>query len=157
AGRLVAAAEPASDFGARTLLPAEPLLTHRGHTLLCAGDSGLVYGKAGIGKTALALGLVFALSLGESYLGFGTPKGGVPVGLLELELPDDALQARLRGIAGERLADLRNLSIVCRPALKGLVDLDTPADRAAMREWVVSKGLKLVVVDALVRAHGSGE
>ena len=79
-----------------------------------------MFGKAGIGKTALALGLTVAIALGEPWFGIATPVGGVAVGLLELELPEDALQERLRVAAGDRLGALRNLDIVCRPALKGL-------------------------------------
>jgi DNA-binding transcriptional ArsR family regulator len=37
------------------------------------------------------------------------------------------------------------------------VDLDSDGDQAALRAWVTFGELKLVIIDALVRAHGSGE
>jgi len=157
AGRFADAALDAAAFGGLELPTPPPLLVYGGHSLLCAGDGALMFGKAGIGKTALALGLTVAIALGEPWFGIATPVGGVAVGLLELELPEDALQERLRVAAGDRLGALRNLDIVCRPALKGLVDLDTERDRSALRSWVKGRGLRLIAIDALVRAHGGGE
>ena len=157
AGRFADSAIDAASFGCLDLPVPEPLLRFDRRTLLCAGDGALMFGKAGIGKTALALDLAVAIALGEPWFGISTPEGGVPVGLLELELPEDALQQRLRAVAGRRREMPSNLHIACRPALKGLVDFDTEQDRAALRSWVKIAGLKLVVIDALVRAHGDGE
>jgi DNA-binding transcriptional ArsR family regulator len=57
---------------------------------------------------------------------------------------------------GEHPAD-DNLRIVCRPDLRGVVDLCRPTDFDSLRDWIARDSLKLVVLDAFSRAHTASE
>jgi replicative DNA helicase len=154
AGRYSAAAVNASDLCTREILRPRPLL---GDGVLTAGGFAVLYGKPGLGKSWLGLSLSLALVRGEPWLGLTTPREGVNVGVLQLELNDYSLQTRLRTLGvGCHEGDAR-LRVVCRPNLRGAVDLLRPGEVAALREWIQRDRLDVLVIDALSRAHTASE
>jgi replicative DNA helicase len=129
-----------------------------GDGALAAGGFAILYGKPGVGKSWLALSLTRSLVRGEPWMGLATPRDGARVGVLQLELPAHTLQARFRALGcGQHERDA-NLSIVCRPNLRGVVDLfRQAADVAALADWIRCARLDVLIVDALSRAHTASE
>jgi hypothetical protein len=122
-----------------------------------AGGFAILFGGPGKGKTWLALDLARALVRGEPWLGLATPREGVRAGMLELELGAYSMQARLRTLGfGSHPRD-EGLRVLCRPMLRGAVDLCRPDDIEAVREWVRAHRLEVLMVDALSRAHTASE
>lgn len=154
AGRLCAAAVSAADLCALDIPKPRSLL---GDGVLTSGGLGILYGKPGGGKTWQTLELSRAWVRGETWLGLRTPPEGVRVGVLELELGLCSMQQRLKALGvgtHERDSALR---IVCRPNLRGTVDLCQPVQVADLRAWVESDELDVLMVDALSRAHSASE
>lgn len=152
--RFADAATPATELTRRDIPPKLSLL---GDKALTAGGFGILYGKPGLGKSWLAIELALAIVRGADWLGIPTHASGERVGLIQLELPDDSMQSRLKALlVGEHPMD-DNLRVVCRPDLRGVVDLCRPSDFDSLRDWIERDSLKLVVLDAFSRAHSASE
>jgi hypothetical protein len=150
--RFTSAAVGAGDLLAADIPAPRSLL---GDGVLTAGGFGIIFGAPGGGKTWLGLKLALAWARGEAWCGLATPPEGVRVGLLELELGGHAVQRRLRAL-GVTAGDDR-LRVLCRPRLRGAVDLLRAGDMAALREWIKRERLDVVLIDALSRAHTANE
>jgi hypothetical protein len=152
--RFADAAVSAADLCSMDLPKSRSLL---GDGVLLAGGFGILYGKPGLGKTWLMLDLARAWVRGEPWLGLATPREGLRVGLLQLELGAYSLQSRLRnlGMGGDPRDD--NLRLLCRPKLRGAVDLCQPQQLADLRSWILGERLEVLMVDALSRAHTAAE
>lgn len=152
--RFTKAALSAMDLVSRPIERPRSLL---GDGVLTAGGFGILFGQPGRGKSWLALTLARALVRGETWLGLNTPSGGTRVGLMQLELSAHALQCRLRALGfGQDKGDAA-LSIICRPMLRGTVDLLRHEDAAALRAFVERERLDLLILDALSRCHHADE
>jgi hypothetical protein len=152
--RFADASTPATQLVTRDIPPKLSLL---GNKALTAGGFGIIYGKPGLGKSWLAIELGLAIVRGGEWLGIPTHAGGASVGIVQLELPDDAMQSRLKALnVGDHPMD-GNLRIVCRPDLRGVVDLCRASDFDALRDWIARDDLKLIVLDAFSRAHTASE
>lgn len=94
------------------------------------GGLAMIYAARGIGKTYLALSIAYALSTGQSLLGWQCEKS-VPVLYIDGEMPLGDLRGRLdrirRGAGGETLSD-ENLRILAADMSRdGIPDLATEA------------------------------
>jgi hypothetical protein len=118
-------------------------------------EAGLAvfYGQPEIGKTWQSLARALAFARGEPWVGLATPKGGIRVGLLELELRDYRVQQRVLTLGGGH----ENFRIVCRPMMSGAVDLCNDDDMTALRHWIEHDRLEVLEIDALSRAHTASE
>ena len=153
AGRFAEAAVGGPGLVARDIPRPRSLL---GDGVLNAGGFGVVYGVPGARKTWLAFLLGRSLARGESWLGLPTAPEGVRVGVLQLELPAYQVQGRLRSLGiGTHHRDA-GLRVVCRPDLKGAVDLLQPEHMADLRAWVI-RDLDVLILDALSRVHRADE
>ena len=154
-GRFRAAARDAADF-VQLEIPRPPSLL--GESLLVAGGFAILYGSPGLGKSWLALELGIAIARGAPWLGIPTPSEGASVGVVQLELGEHSLQERLRTLGVGSQARDSGLKIVCRPALKGVVDLyRRPQDAADLRDWIQHERLAVLVLDAFSRTHTASE
>lgn len=146
---------PSSRFRAATFPRPRSLL---GDGVFSAGDLGILYGRPGLGKTWFMLQAMVALSRAEKAFGL-TPAEGDPIriGILELELGGFQLQERLLRIQGDLRDQDENLEIVCRPELKGAVNIRNDEQWKAWGTWVTERRFDLIVIDALSRAHDADE
>jgi DNA-binding transcriptional ArsR family regulator len=154
-GRFRDAARAAADF-VKLEIPRPPSLL--GESLLVAGGFAILYGSPGLGKSWLALELGISIARGAPWLGIPTPSEGASVGVVQLELGEHSLQERLKTLGvGSQPRDA-GLKIVCRPALKGVVDLyRRPQDSADLRDWIQHERLSVLVLDAFSRTHTASE
>lgn len=153
--RLATSLVPSPDY-ASVEIPEPPSLL--GKRLLVAGAAGIIHGKPGTGKTWIVMELARAIARGEEWFGIPTVEGGAKVAMLELELDGFETQSRCRALGiGSHPLDA-NLGIISRWKLKGAVDLlNDPDGIAELRELIEHHGLKLLVIDALRRAHTGDE
>jgi replicative DNA helicase len=128
-----------------------------GDGVLTQGGFAILYGAPGLGKSWKALTLGRALARGEPWCGLSTLSGGVRVGILQLELGEHAIQARLRtlGVGGHERDS--TLFVVSRPKLRGAVDFCQRAQLEELRAWILNQALDVVIVDAFARAHTASE
>lgn len=118
----------------------------------------MLYGKRGLGKTYLALGIAYAVASGGALLSWRAPKAR-KVLYIDGEMLAAPLQERLAAIvkAAEREPEPGMLSIIT-PDLqpRGMPDLATAGGQADIAE-VMSPETKLIIVDSLsslVRGEG---
>jgi AAA domain-containing protein/DnaB helicase-like protein/helix-turn-helix protein len=154
-GRFTEAAIGACDLAALDIPKPRSLI---GDGVLVAGGFAILYGKPGLGKSWLALGVARSLARGESWMGLATAPEGVRVGVLQLELGAFAMKARLHTLGiGQHERD-ESVRVVCRPRLRGVVDLFRQSgDLTALRQWIADAQLDVLIIDALSRAHTANE
>jgi replicative DNA helicase len=153
-GRFADAALTGPDLRAANITAPRSLL---GDGVLTAGGFGMVYGKPGLGKSWLLIGLALSLVRGEQWLGLETPGDGARVGLLQLELNVHAMQARLGAFGvGDHERDA-GLLVACYPNLRHAVDLCEPGQISELRQWITTHELDVLAIDALSRAHSASE
>jgi hypothetical protein len=115
---------------------------------------GLIAGNPGVGKTWLALDMLFSVSTGQICLGKFTPAKQMPVLLIEEEASLLNLARRVHAMArgrGLKDSDLVDFHHITRQFLK------IPTHEAELSEFILSKGIGLVVFDSLRRFHGAEE
>ena len=153
--RFKAAALGAADFVKLEIERPKSLL---GHGLLVAGGLGILYGKPGLGKSWFAVSLARSMARGEPWMGIPTVPSGVRAGVVQLELGAFTLQERLITLgAGTHERD-QEIKVVCRPRLRGLVDLfRAQGDIDDLHEWISDDKLDVLFIDALSRAHSANE
>lgn len=135
----------------------EPPMSIIGNGVFTKSDLGVIVAEGGVGKSWLGVQLAVSRAIGTEWLGMTVDRGRT--GMLLLELSAYQWQQRFRAVAGERVEDpsLDDVRIVCRPELKGVVDLASREDMAALRYWIEQEKLSLVIIDPLSRAHGLNE
>jgi len=134
--------------------PGDPPKSTVGEGLLVQGTVAVFYGQAGLGKTWLLLQLAQAIATGSPWLGLPTIQARV--GYLSLELPRYFIGTRLSTIC-ETTSGLDSIQVICRPTMKGMVDLLHPLTLPALTHWVKQNGLGVVILDPLSRAHTANE
>ncbi len=118
----------------------------------------MIYGKRGVGKTHLALGIAYAVASGAGILEWRVPKPR-KVLYLDGEMLAAPLQGRVAGIVrgSEREPEPGMLNIITPDLQAGFMpDLATIGGQAALNE-VIPPGTSLVIVDSLsslVRGEG---
>ena len=130
-----------------------PLGAMLGRGLIVDGGLTLVVGHSGLGKTFLALQLMRAVAQGSEWLDtYWTDPDGRRVGLLELEMPESSIKARVAPIAGEWL---RATSFLCMPDFP--VDLTQRETQDEIIAWVRSQRIDMLIMDPANRLHGLDE
>jgi hypothetical protein len=155
ADRFVAAAVNAVEFADREIEQPRSLM---GDGLLIAGGLCIKYGPPGIGKSWHIIAAARALVRGEPWFGIASDPAGCRVGLLQLELPAWFMKRRLLALGVGHQERDRNLLVVCRPNLRGAVDLfRDERDVTRLRRWIERGRLDVLGIDALSRAHTADE
>ena len=128
-----------------------------GDGILTRPSLGFLVAAAGRGKSQLLVQLAVARALGTEWLGLKVKPGRTA--LLLLELSAYWWQQRIRVAAGEQHAAeaLNAIRIVCRPDLKGLVDISTDEELAALARWIAQCEADLLCLDPLSRTHALDE
>jgi hypothetical protein len=117
----------------------------------------MVHSKRGIGKTHFAMGISYAISTGETFLGWSAPtKRGVLY--VDGEMPVQLMQRRVRELTSG-YGEIPELLRIVTPDLqdKPMPDLATPAGQAEI-DALVTEETALIVVDnlsCLVRSGGA--
>jgi hypothetical protein len=152
--RFAEAAVSATDLCAMETPKPRSLL---GDGVLTEGGLGIFYGAPGLGKSWLGLSVARALVRGEPWFGLQTPDEGVRVGIIQLELGAHTLKARFRALGVSDHEHDTRLVVLCRPRLKGAVDLYDKTQMHDLRNWIVADKMDVVIVDAFSRAHTASE
>lgn len=111
------------------------------------GDLGFIFAPRGLGKTWLSLGMATAISSGRACGPWqsGSPR---PVLYVDGEMPLESIDSRIRGMGG---AD--NLFVLNHEALFHLcgkvLNLTDPDAQAALLDYLLAKGIKVLVLDNL--------
>ena len=154
-----AVALPLEEFLALELEPAEPLLGSSGENLIPRGGLVVLASKPGVGKTTLAVDLVFHLASGRDWLGLPV---GRPLNVLvvENEGPVQQFQAKLTHKT-ERWGHPVEGGIHVHRWRWGSVDLTDLGALAGLRGYLDRHDIDLVVGDPLttlgVEGAGSPE
>jgi len=127
-----------------------------GDGLLVHGTVAVFYGQPGLGKTWLLLQLAHAIAAGRPWLDIPIPSP-CTVGFISLELPRYYIGDRFIALSSSDPAALSRIHIVCRPTLKGQIDLLHPLTLPALLAWIRDLEIQVVVLDPLSRAHSVNE
>ena len=150
---------PLDRFLGLGLDPAEPLLGDTGENLVPRGGLVVLAGKPGVGKTTLALDLVFHLASGREWLGLPV---GRPLNVLvvENEGPAQLFQHKLKHKAGRWDHPIKG-GVHVHTWRWGSLDLTDPDTLAGIRGYLDRESIDLVVGDPLatlgVQGVGSPE
>jgi len=120
--------------------------------IIPANGVTLLSGDSGVGKTWLALDLAVACALGLNWLGRSTKMPG-PVLFIDEESGTDLLADRFRCL----VTASRRQQIPLFTAVFQRVELDTPEGKDKLKATIRKHGVRLVVVDSLVRVHSRDE
>lgn len=131
-------------------LPA--LASWLGEGLLPAGELAFLTGHSGVGKTFLAVQIMSALSHGHTFCGL--PTMSARVGLVELEMPWQSVQARLRALDPAR-STLSRLSVLCEPP--GALRVREPEGQRLLITFCEMHRLEVLVIDPFNRIHDDDE
>jgi hypothetical protein len=116
------------------------------------GQTMILGGEPGSGKTFMALLLLWAAATGNRWLGtfdLGTMRGG---GLF-LESPRWELWQRFRSIAGDGAIEwFREVPVISRDEARSL-DICDARIRAGVIQWIRGSGVNLAVIDPFERTH----
>lgn len=123
-----------------------------GDGLLPAGELLFLTGHSGVGKTFLTVQIMSALSIGHTFCGL--PTAPARVGLVELEMPWQSVQARLRSLDPSR-SDLARVSILCEPP--NAVRAREAESQAALIAFCRRHQLDVLVLDPFNRLHDDDE
>ena len=155
----VEVALPLDQFLGLGLDPAESLLGSDGENLIPRGGLVVLAGKPGVGKTTLAVDLVFHLASGRDWLGLPV---GRPLSVLvvENEGPVQQFQAKLAHKA-ERWGHPVEGGVHVHTWRWGSLDLTDPGALAAIRGYLDGESIDVIVADPLntlgVQGVGSPE
>lgn len=143
-----------SENMAELLSKPEPQLSWLIEGLWVDKSRGLIAGNPGIGKTWLALDMLFSVCTGKPCLGKYAPSYAAPVLLVEEESSVFNLARRIHALAkgrGLSDSDLVHFHHVTRQFLK------MPKHEKELIAFIKNKGIKLVVFDSLRRFHSVDE
>jgi hypothetical protein len=116
------------------------------------GAPVLISGPTKCGKSLFVYSLLHAISVGESFLGWSTPTGGVPVAIVDGEMRPQTIKKRLQSIT-KHSGSLGNLKIVTREFFseRGLAfpDLSKKEDREILLTEIspAKDPVRLIVFD----------
>ncbi|MFH1219106.1 MAG: AAA family ATPase [Candidatus Eisenbacteria bacterium] len=120
--------------------------------LLPCNGLGILSGESGCGKTWLVLGLALAVAQGGLWLGhFKTTNGTVL--LIDEESGEPLLKKRLELLGARSISSPCPLWIACFQGPQ----LDTPGGQEELASEIRRLGVKLVIIDSLVRVHTRDE
>ena len=106
----------------------------------------MIYGRRGLGKTHVALGIAWAVATGGTFLRWRAPAPRRVV-IVDGEMSGESLQARLAEIAGDAagVATLARIRIIAADLQERSINLAEEADQRALEPYLA--GADLVIVD----------
>lgn len=149
---------PSFSFKSQTIaellsLP-EPSIEWMIESLWTDKSRGLVAGNPGVGKTWLAMDMLFSVATGQMCLGRFKPAFTAPVLLIEEEASVLNLSRRVHALARARClqdSNLTNFHHITRQFLKILIH------KQELVSFIKTHGIRFVVFDSLRRFHGVDE
>jgi AAA domain/Iron dependent repressor, N-terminal DNA binding domain len=113
------------------------------------GDTGFIYSHRGVGKTWLAWAIARAIARGEGVGPWQAGEHAVSVCYLDGEMPAELMQERDKafGDACENLTLINHEILFQRTGL--VLNLAEPEVQAAIMQWCVEGGFKVLVIDNL--------
>lgn len=120
--------------------------------ILTEQSRGIIYGRYKSLKSMLAMYLALCLGDGRDFLGFATPRAGVPVLYLQIEMPHRFIRKRLEKMLNtwphaEHSPMLDQVHIWSEPYIK----LDTDAGRAQLEQKLNLYKPSLLIVDPIYK------
>lgn len=117
--------------------------------VMFAGSKVILYGKYKSMKSMLAQRFMFSCAEGKEWLGFNTPKTGLTVLYLQLEIPEPLLQERLLSMTqGGNIRGIKKEPVIWT---EHFLKLDTPQGMTKLERELSRTQPNVVILDPLYK------